>query len=75
MLQVEGVIDVEASTALETGTLIVAADPNTLTRNLMEAIRRLVSLAAESNAVRKARASTSLLSKEVWEMKLWEIKL
>ena len=44
LLQVDGVRDVESNNALESGTLIVAADPDTLIRNLMEAVRRLVCL-------------------------------
>lgn len=51
----------EASDALETGTLVVAAHPNTLIRDLMEAVRRLVRQytlpALERNAVYLIRLS------------------
>ena len=46
LMQVDGVEDVEASNALEEGRLIVAATPDTLIRNLMEAVRKLVALAS-----------------------------
>jgi hypothetical protein len=40
--QVEGVVEVESSLAQEEGTLIVAAHPDTMIRDLMEAVRKLV---------------------------------
>lgn len=38
----KGVAGVEANDVIETGTLVVAADPATLIRDLMEAVRKLV---------------------------------
>lgn len=51
-------MDVEANEVLEKGTLVVAAKPETLIRDLMEAVRKLVSLICLAHLVSLGRVES-----------------